>query len=69
MDDASRRAEVRKLRYQQYTEDLQRTGNNVLKFYMWLQEHRPDVVPKTKGGADPYQALKSELHGHWSDPQ
>ena len=69
MDDASRRAEVRKLWYQQYTEDSQRTGNNVLKFYMWLQEHRPDLVPKTKGGADTYQAFKSELHGHWSDPQ
>ena len=67
MDEANRRAEVRKLWYQHYPEDAARTGNNVFKFYFWLQHEKPHLVPKTKHGADPFQALKSDLHGHFTD--
>lgn len=67
MDSASRRAEVRKLWFQRFPDESQRTGNQVLLFHMWLQEHHPELLPRVKGGADTYQALKSDLHGFWKD--
>jgi hypothetical protein len=66
MEEANRRAELRKVFYQRYPEDA-RTGTTVLKFFIYLQAERPHLLPKTKRGADPYQALKSDLHGHFTD--
>jgi hypothetical protein len=31
-----------------------RTGNHVLIFYGWLEQNRPELVPVTRGGKDPY---------------
>ena len=67
MEEANRRAELRKLFYQRYPEDANRTGTAVFKFFMYLQAERPHLLPKTKHGADPYQALKSDMHGHFTD--
>lgn len=38
----------------------QRTGNHVLVFYGWLQQHHPELVPR-EGQGDPYQHLQAEL--------
>ncbi len=39
----------------------ERTRNHVLSFYGWLQQNRPELVPVTRGGKDPYQSLQSIL--------
>ena len=68
-DNANRRAELRKLWFEQFPDEAKRTGNQLLQFTMWLQANRPDLLPKVKGSVDPYQSVKSDLHGHWADPQ
>lgn len=69
VDNAKRRAELRRLWFEQFPDEAKRTGNQVLQFAMWLQTNRPDLLPKVKGGADPYQSVKSDLHGFWADPE
>jgi hypothetical protein len=39
-----------------------RTDNDVLAFYGWLEQYRPDLLNRKNG--DPYQNLKSDLRGH-----
>ena len=40
----------------------ERTGNDVLVFYGWLQTNRPDLLKR--GPGDPYQHLQAELARH-----
>jgi hypothetical protein len=40
-----------------------RTETKVLDFYGWLQQHRPDFLPRPRGKGDPYQHLKADLKG------
>ena len=42
-----------------------RIGNNLLKFYGWLERNYPELFPREKG--DPYQHLKSDLKGLYKD--
>lgn len=67
MDEANRRAEVRKVWYQRYPAEADRTGNNVYKFHFWLVHEKPHLVPKAKNGVDSYQLLQAELNGHFRD--
>jgi hypothetical protein len=46
--------------------DDKRTGNDVLIFHGWLEQHAAELL-KRKSGRDSYQQLKSDLHGLWSD--
>jgi hypothetical protein len=66
MKDAERRRELRIL-WLQKPED-KRTGNDVLIFYGWLEENRPELLKARRYG-DPYQSLKSDLADLWSDPR
>ena len=62
--DGARRAEVRRL----FVERLPpggRIGNNLLKFYGWLERNYPELLPRGKG--DPYQLLKVDLKGLYTD--
>ncbi|HEX8881568.1 MAG TPA: hypothetical protein VF749_16120 [Candidatus Acidoferrum sp.] len=62
--DEARRKEVRRL----FVERLPpggRIGNNLLKFYGWLERNYPELLPREKG--DPYQHLKSDLKGLYTD--
>ena len=38
-----------------------RTANDVLVFFGWLQQHSADLLPPGQG--DPYQHLKVDLSG------
>ena len=40
-------------------------GKDVLTFYSWLSEKQPSLIPKRNG--DPYQQLKSDLSGLFTD--
>lgn len=61
--EAVRKAQVRQL-FRAGSYEL--TGNGVLVFFGWLHENRPKLLPSVKHG-DPYQSLKAELSGLWSD--
>ena len=39
-----------------------RSGTGVLIFFAWLEQNRPELLPKDKPG-DPYQHLKVDLDG------
>ena len=41
-------------------------ANDVLAFFGWLEGHYPELLPKEKQG-DPYQHLKSDLHGLYDE--
>ena len=64
--EAVRVAQVRQLWQARPLKPTQRTGTEVLIFYGWLEQNRPDLLKRGQG--DPYQHLKSGLHGLWSDP-
>jgi len=62
--DEARKREVRRL----FVERIPPGGrirNNLLKFYGWLERNYPELLPRKKG--DPYQHLKTDLQGLWSD--
>ena len=62
--DEARRKEMRRL----FVERLPpggRIGNNLLKFYGWLERNYPELLPREKG--DPYEHLKSDLKGLYTD--
>jgi hypothetical protein len=61
----NRRDEVRRVFIERFPEQ-NRSGNDVLAFYGFLFENRPDLLPKPRRG-DPYQFLKSDLSGLWAD--
>ena len=42
-----------------------RIGNNLLKFYGWLERNYPELLPREEG--DPYQHLKVDLKGLYTD--
>ena len=65
LDNATRVRMARTLFQEQHKSP--RTGHDVLVFYGWLEQNRPDLVPRPKSGSGPYQALKSDLSGLWSD--
>ena len=44
----------------------QRTGNDVLKFYFYLQEHYYYLL--STGHGDSYQQLKGDLRGYIVEP-
>jgi hypothetical protein len=58
--EAVRVAQVRRL-WQALYPPRERIFTKVLVFYGWLQEHRPELLPRVKG--DPYQRLKVDLKG------
>jgi hypothetical protein len=41
-----------------------RTGNDLLMFYGWPQQNRPDLL---KHRGDPFQQLKIDLSDEWQD--
>jgi hypothetical protein len=43
----------------------ERTPNHVPAFYKWLLGNRPDLLPVTRKGKDPYQKLQSILSRHF----
>jgi len=55
-----RRERVRRLFVARYP--VERTANDVLNFFLWLQPHNPRLLPQGKRG-DPYQHLKGDLDG------
>ncbi len=64
--EAVRRARVRQLfKARPFSGPLQRiedrTENEVLTFYGWLQHHHPELLPKSRG--DVYKHLKVDLSG------
>jgi len=62
--DQARKTEVRKL----FVERIPpggRIGNNLLKFYGWLERNYPELLPEEKG--DPYERVKSDLEGLYTD--
>jgi hypothetical protein len=67
MNKTERREGVRRLWLQR--SDVARTGIDVLVFYFWLKEHRPNLllVPPPRSKADPAGSLKSDLSGLWQD--
>jgi hypothetical protein len=67
MNPSEKREGVRRLWLQRA--DAQRTGIDVLVFYFWLKDHRPDLlhVPPPRSKADPASFLKSDLSGLWRD--
>ncbi len=60
MANSQRRSLVRQLWLQR--PENERTANDVLIFYGELQEHRPELLPRS-GHGDPYQHLKVDLRG------
>lgn len=58
--EAVRVARVRQLFLALPTEEHSETG--VLLFFHWLEQHHPELLPKTKPG-DPYRHLKADLQG------
>ena len=67
MNPSEKREGVRRLWLQRT--DAKRTGIDVLMFYFWLKDHRPDLlqVPPPRSNADPASYLKSDLSGLWKD--
>jgi hypothetical protein len=63
MRDIERRQELRKLWLK--TPENKRRGDDVLVFYGRLEQERPELLKR--GHGDPYQQLKSDLSGMWSD--
>jgi hypothetical protein len=55
-----RRERVRQLFVARYSVD--RTGNDVLNFFLWLQSHNPDLLLRGKHD-EPYKCLKGDLSG------
>jgi hypothetical protein len=62
--DQARRAEVRRLFVKQFPTE-ERAGNDVLKFYGWLQQYHAGLLPKE--ASDSYQSLKVDLSGLYKD--
>jgi hypothetical protein len=62
--NAARSAEVRRL-FLERLPPRGRIGNNLLKFYGWLERNYPELLPREKG--DPYQLLKVDLKGLYTD--
>ena len=62
--DAIRSANVRRLFVERFPSE-ERTGNGVFKFYGWLKQNYPELLPREKG--DPYQHLKVDLNGLYKD--
>jgi hypothetical protein len=60
--EAVRVAQVRRL-WQALYPPRERIFTKVLIFYGWLQEHRPELLPRPRGKGDPYQHLKADLKG------
>lgn len=42
----------------------QRTDDDLLRFYGWLSEHAPDLIPPAESGAGTYQQLRTLLSNH-----
>jgi len=59
-------ARVRQLFTTHYPDLEKRNGNDVFAFFGWLQGHYPELLPQPAHG-DPYQFLKSDLHGLYKD--
>jgi hypothetical protein len=53
--------------WQQRPED-KRASNDVLAFYGWLAQNRPELLDSWRYG-DPYQGLKVTLRGHIREPR
>jgi hypothetical protein len=63
MKDAQRRQELR--RHWLARAENKRTANDLLIFHGWLEDNHRYLL---KGGSDdPYQQLKTDLGGLWSD--
>ncbi len=60
MKATERLAQVLSLWLKRPTE--KRTDNDVLSFYGWLEQNRPELLNRRHG--DPYQQLKVDLRGH-----
>lgn len=63
MQEKDKREKLREL-WLDRPED-KRTANDVLIFYGWLERNWPELL--TRDHEDPYQQLKSDLAGLWSD--
>jgi len=61
--DVERVRELTKLWLQRPVNE--RTSNDVLVFYGWLETNRPDLLKRSTG--DPYQHLQAELARHVKD--
>jgi hypothetical protein len=59
MAGSQRRSIVRQLWLQR--PDKERAATDVMIFYGWLEEHRPELL--RRGHGDAYQHLKSDLMG------
>ena len=63
-EDEEKRIYVRRLFVLQLPSE-ERTVNDVLKFYGWLERFHPELLPH--GATDPYQTLKVDLSGLYKD--
>jgi len=64
-EESKRVARVRAL-WVERTPEEKRTGTEVLTFYGWLEQNRPDLLSAGVGDAR-YQHLKAELNGLFDD--
>lgn len=58
MTEEGRKQEVCKL-WRRQSPDIWQAETGVLDFYKWLEDNRPDLLPK--GTGDPYQLLRGQL--------
>jgi hypothetical protein len=63
MKDAQRRQELR--RHWLARPESKRTANDLLIFQKWLEDNHPYLLKRVH--RDPYQQLKADLGGVWSD--
>ena len=60
MTDADRKSQLIKVWLDRPEEE--RTDTGILLFYLWLEEHHPELL--VPGHGYPYQHLKVDLTGH-----
>ena len=64
MRSKEKREKIRELWLDRQPEN-KRQRNDVLIFFGWLEKNWPELL--NRGHGDPYQNLKSDLSGLWSD--
>lgn len=63
MTDADRRSQLLTI-WLERPEEERAAETGPLNFYLWVTEHRPDLLVTGRG--DPYQHLREDLTGHFN---